>query len=340
MSAFTQETVQRRCLYTGEGLQQARRGLGQLPAGASALPSAKSSAQQWLEARVLLGLLEYRNVHTRYPLGITAVHPEPTCITLCVESEERAAEILFSMLPTYAPDSEVWGVPGLRITRRFQTGLELRVLGQPARLRLTGLPSTVWRSAENRALEKWLAGVQMCWRASARAWSGAEREHQAMWDDEDDHFVRVQRRGAWLGSDLLRRLGLLHTVANTFVVDGYEGTAYDVTRLILRSSHVPNQGPGPRHIVSALLDPVFGLPLRLKRFRGDTDESYASDQDFVLGDPAKTAVLELRTTRERPPSRLPTDLWQSILRRLPSEGFETTLTPSTLAGACGLEAEK
>jgi len=340
MSQSKLGAVQLRRLYTGEVWQQARRGIDQLPAEASPIPAAESSAQEWLEVRVLLGLLEFRNVYTRYPLGIAAVHPEPTGVTLRVESEQRAAEILFNLLPASGSGGEVWGVPGLRIARRFATRIELRVLGQPARLWLTGLPSTVWRSAENRMLEMWLDGVHLYWRSSPRAWTDAERAHQALWDDEDDHFVRVQRRGAWLGSGLLRRLGLLHTVANTFFVDGYRGSAFDTARLILRSSHVPDQGPGPHHIISALLDPVIGLPLHLTRFRGDTDENYGSDQYFVLVDPQKTALLEVRTTRERPPFRLPPELWERILRRLPDRELFAPLTPSTLAGMCGLVAKE
>ncbi|MFF3849651.1 hypothetical protein [Streptomyces sp. NPDC002328] len=339
MTEFTQETVQLRCLYTGESWQQAQRALKRLPAGVKPLPPAQATAQERLEARILLGLLEYRHVYTRFPLGIAAVRPEGRRITLWVESEERGAEILFNLLPSYTPGSEVWGVPGLRIVRRSQNGIELKVLGSPAGLRLAGLPSTVWRCAERRMLDRWLDGVQHCWRSSPRAWTVAERDHQAMWDDEDDdHFVHVQHRGAWLGSSLLRRIGLLHTVANTFRVDGYRGSAFDVTRLILRSSHVPDQGPGPHHIVSALLDPAFGLPLELTRFRGDTDESCARDQDFTLTDMGKTALLELRTTRERPSSRLPSDIWQAILRRLPNDGFKNNPPAAGFAGLCGNRA--
>ncbi|MEE1765263.1 hypothetical protein [Streptomyces sp. SP18BB07] len=119
---------------------------------------------------MFIALLEFRNLYTRYPLGITAVRPEPDSIALGVESEERAAEILFNLLPSYVSDHEVHGVPGLRITRRDQTAIELQVLGELARLRLTGLPATVWRSAEARALAQWIDpdSMQLCWRSSPR----------------------------------------------------------------------------------------------------------------------------------------------------------------------------
>ncbi|TLS42631.1 hypothetical protein FE633_29515 [Streptomyces montanus] len=231
-------------------------------------------------------------------------------------------------------------MPGLRITRRDRTAIELQVLGEPARLRLTGLPATVWRSAEARTLSNWIDpdSMQLCWRSSPHTWTPAEREHHAQWEDDNDHYVRVTQRGAWLSSGLLRRAALLHTIANTFLVDGHRGAAFDVARLVLRSSHAREQGPGPHNIVAALVDPVCGLPLLLKRFRGDTDQNYGNDQQFVLEDPGKTAALELRATVERPPSRLPPELWQAILRRMPRAGFTSGLSPSVLAGFCSLGA--
>ncbi|WP_143668905.1 MULTISPECIES: hypothetical protein [unclassified Streptomyces] len=286
---------------------------------------------------MLLALLEFRNIYTRFPLGIASVHPEPHGIALAVESEERATELLFNLLPSYAEDHEVSGVPGLRITRRDQTAIELKVLGEPARVRLTGLPARLWRSAEASMLTKWIDpnSMQLCWLSSPRSWTVAERQHNAQWEDSSDHYVQVTKAGAWLSSGLLRRAALLHSVANTFLVDGYRGAAFDVERLVVRSSHAREQGPGPHHIVAALVDPVCGLPLSLQRFRGDTDENCGADQQFTLGDVGRTAVLELRATVERPPSRLAPDLWQSILRRMPETGFTRGLSPSVLAGLCG-----
>lgn len=66
----------------------------------------------------------------------------------------------------------------------------------------------------------------------------------------------------------------------------------------------PHHGPGPRHIVAALTDPVFGLPMHLTRFRCDTNESYGRFQQFALKDSADTALLDLRATIEPPPSGL------------------------------------
>ncbi|MDQ0834362.1 hypothetical protein QF032_006206 [Streptomyces achromogenes] len=340
MSALHQDLSLLRRLYTGESVQQARRAIDGLQGGESPIPEAASPAQQHLEARVLLALLEFRDIYTRFPLGITVVRPEPNGIALAVESRERASEILFHLLPSCASDEEVQGVPGLRITRRDRTAIELQVLGEPARLRLFGLPARLWRSAEASTLDKWIDpdSMQLCWRSSPRSWTQVEREHHAQWEDDNDRYTQVTQRGAWLSSGLLRRAALLHTVANTFLIDGYRGAAFDVARLVLRSSHVHEQGPGPHNFIAALVDPVCGLPLLLKRFRGDTDESYGRDQQFVLGDVGNTAVFDFRATIEPPPSRLAPELWQAILRRVPQTGFTSSLSPGVLAGLCGLGA--
>lgn len=336
MSTLRQDVALLRRHYTGESVQQARRAVDALHAHESPIPAAASPAQQQLEARLFVELLEFRNVYTRYPLGIIALHPESDGIALSVESEDRAAEILFNLLPSYVSGDEVHGVPGLRITRRDQTAIELQILGESARLRLTGLPATVWRAAELRALSQWIDpdSMQLCWRSSPRTWTSVEQAHRARWEDAKDHYVQVTRRGAWLGSGLLRRAALLHTVANTFMADGHRSAAFDVARMVVRTSHARKQGPGPHNIVAALVDPVCGLPLFLKRFRGDTDENYDSDQQFVLQDAGKTAVLDLQATVERPPSSLAPELWKAIVRRIPRTGFTSGLSPSVLASFC------
>lgn len=255
-----------------------------------------------------------------------------------MESEERAAEILFNLLPTYVADDEVHGVPGLRITRRDRTAIELRVLGHPTRLRLSGLPARLWRSAITRMLSKWIDPDPelLCWQSSPRSWTKPEASHRVRWDEATDHFVQVQQRGAWLGSGLLRRAALLHTVSNAFFLDGYRGGAFDVTRLVLRSSHVRGHGPGPHNIIAALVEPVLGLPLDLTRFRGDTDEEASGENQFVLRDSGRSVILDLRAATERPSSCLPPDVWQAILRRLPDSGFAGSSASSVLTQICAL----
>ncbi|MEU5162272.1 hypothetical protein AB0G74_22075 [Streptomyces sp. NPDC020875] len=323
MSASPQDIAGKRCLYTGETFQEAFRVLGKLRQGEAPIPTAANPDQVLLEARVLLNLLESRNIYTRYPLGIVAVHPAPDTIGLQVESVERATEILFNILPAFGPDGELHGVPGLRIARWHKTAIELRVLGQPARLRLSGLPCRLWRQAEADTLPGWIdpAEMRLCWRSSPAQYTTVERERRNMWEDPDDDYVQRVRRGAWLSSGLLRRAALLHTVSNAFAADGYHSLGANVAPLVVRSSHVRGHGPGPHHIVAALLDPVFGLPLRVARFQGDTDESYGADQHFVLKDRSGTGALDLRASTEKPSSRMDDTLWRSIMRRLPTRGF-------------------
>lgn len=183
MSMVHTDTILLRRLYTGESVQQAQRASSGLQRGSSPIPEAAGPAQRRLETQALLALLEFRNLYTRFPLGITSVSPEPDGITLFVESEERAAEILFNLLPTCASGQEVHGVPGLRIIRRDHTAIVLCVLGERTRLRLAGLPARVWSSAEEATLSKWIdpGSMQLCWRSSRRAWTKAEHEHRTQW---------------------------------------------------------------------------------------------------------------------------------------------------------------
>ncbi|WP_172386654.1 hypothetical protein [Streptomyces sp. MNP-20] len=315
-----QSVALRRRRYTGETFQQAHRAIKRLTTGAAPIPTPQSPAQERLEARVLLNLLEYRNLYTRYPLGIEAVQPTPDGIALRVESVERAAEILFALLPAHAPGEEVHGLPGLRIVNRLQSAIELQVLNQPTQLRLRGLPASLWHRAEQIMLTKWIDpdAMQLCWRTAPKTWTSAEREHMTVLEDDSEPFIRRCLRGSWLGSALLRRAALFHTVANTYFVDGYRGLGLNAMRWVMRSSHAPQHGPGAQHLVAALLDPVYGVPLRLIRFRGDTDESSGSDQHFVLEDSNKTARLELHASVERPSEFLNPELWKAILRRIPA----------------------
>ncbi|MFD9908763.1 hypothetical protein [Streptomyces sp. NPDC059063] len=315
-----QSVALRRRQYTGETFQQARWAVERLARGAAPIPTPHSTAQERLEARVFLNLLEQRDSYTRYPLGVEAVQPALDGITLRVESVERAAEILFALLPAHAAGEEVHGLPGLRIVNRLQSAIELQVLNQPTRLRLRGLPASLWHRAEQLMLAKWIDSgtVQLCWRTAPKTWTPAERAHMAAWEDDSDPFIRMCLRGSWLGSALLRRVGLLHTVANTYFVDGYRGLGLNAMRWVMRSSHAPQHGPGAHHLVAALLDPGYGVPLRLIGFRGDTDARHGSDQHFVLEDSAKTARIELRASTERPSKSLSPELWKAILRRIPA----------------------
>ncbi|MFC5799039.1 hypothetical protein [Streptomyces formicae] len=120
-------------------------------------------------------------------------------------------------------------------------------------MRLTGLPARLWREAITRMLTEWIDpnDTLLRWRSSPKAWTDEERCHRARWEATDS-FAQTQHQGVWLGSGLLRRAALLHTVSNTFFADGYSGATSGKTRLVLRSSHVREQGPGPHHIVAAL----------------------------------------------------------------------------------------
>ncbi|MFD3441091.1 hypothetical protein ACFWU3_26685 [Streptomyces sp. NPDC058685] len=162
----------------------------------------------------------------------------PDGITLEVDSCARAAEILFGLLPLHSgcADDQVYGIPGLRITSRTRTGIELSRPGPDGRLRLTGLPASAWRQAEEDCLEQLVDRTKMllCWRSSPRARTPKEQELEDHLRTSTAVMARTWKAGTWLGSGLLRRLALFHTRSTAYAVDGYRGTHVAYVRWCVR----------------------------------------------------------------------------------------------------------
>lgn len=299
---MTSERTEMRCCYTGESYQRAHDALAALRPGEPPIPCPAGAVQQQFEARVFAAVLEGRETANRYPLGIVEVHPAPGQVSLVVESEERAAELLFWLLPSYNAENGVIGIPGLRITSRATTSIELCQLGTGAALRLRGLPAASWRRAEQACIDKWLDldGVVLCWRSSPKRWTRQERELQEERDSSDAPMARTWPAGAWLGSGLLRRLPLLHSVSTAHTADGYRGTHGTMMRWCLRLSHLPRQRFGAESLAGALSHHEFGLPVQLVRFSDEIGDSEDRGHEFTLRDEARTARLEIRSLPSLP----------------------------------------
>ncbi|MFD6989277.1 hypothetical protein [Streptomyces sp. NPDC059943] len=297
----SERTEMRRC-YTGESYQRARDALAALRPGEPPIPVPAEPVQQQFEARVLAAVLEGQESVNRYPLGIVAVYPASDQVSLVVESEERAAELLFWLLPSHNAENGVIGIPGLRITSRSITSIELRQLGTGAALHLRGLPAASWRRAEQVCIDKWVDPdrVMLCWRSSPKRWTRQERELQEERDSSGAPMARTWPAGAWLGSGLLRRLPLLHAVSTVHTADGYRGVHGTMMRWCLRLSHLPGQRFGAESLAGALSHHEFGLPVELVRFSGEIGERESRGHEFTLRDEARTARLEIRSTPSLP----------------------------------------
>ncbi|MDQ0904674.1 hypothetical protein QFZ22_000659 [Streptomyces canus] len=139
----------RRRLYTNETYDQAR---SQLRPGRPPIP-APPAQQLYFEAELFHEVVDSHRDFTIYPFGIRRVRPGTDSIEVEVESEQRAHEILRSILPSYEPDGEVHGMPGLRIWQRTKKGIQIHQSRRATSAWLTGLPPRVWKQVEAEALD-------------------------------------------------------------------------------------------------------------------------------------------------------------------------------------------
>ncbi|MFF5553998.1 hypothetical protein [Streptomyces olivaceoviridis] len=119
--------------------------------------------------------------------------------------------------------------------------------------------------------------------------------HERRWEDERQPltYESIWREAAWLPSGLLRRLGLLHTVAVPKAVTGHE--AWLGEWWILELDHDCDIGLRRAELVQALTDPEHGLPLEL---HGHRDLTPGGSLGLVLlKAPDGTATLQLRYDR-------------------------------------------
>ncbi|MFJ9078176.1 hypothetical protein ACIRO3_23510 [Streptomyces sp. NPDC102278] len=159
-----------------------------------------------------------------YPFGIRYVQPTAEGIRFHLGSNASLDGLQAGLLPARVSvgtgDDEIHGLNGCRITARSERGIELRRLGQPTSTHLTGPSRRALHKAEATLAERirdhggeagWLAGD---------TWT----VHERRWEDERQPLLyeSTWRDAAWLPSGLLRRLGLLHTVAVPQVVTGHK----------------------------------------------------------------------------------------------------------------------
>ncbi|MEU9796394.1 hypothetical protein AB0E27_38550 [Streptomyces sparsogenes] len=283
----------RRRLYTNETYDQAR---SQLNPGQPPIP-APPGEQRNFEAELFYRLL-YSHHFTQYPFGIRRVRPGTDSITLEVESEQRAEEILNRILPAQEPDGEVHGIPAVRVRRRTQNGIEVHQCGRRTSAWLTGLPAYVWKRVEAACLDT-LADIawRPLWKGPAE-WTDEEALSEQHWNTGE--WMRHFQDGAWSGSGLLRRLAVLHTVVPADAVTGYKGLpirGYDgmgPVRWCLDLCHRTGIRYRKEELVDALTDAEFGLPVAIARHLDRIYPQHTMENWVRLDDQARTGLIELR----------------------------------------------
>lgn len=311
-------------LYTGAPRQLACEVVASLSPHAPLIPAPAHPAQLLLESEAFYWILNSQRDFFEFPFGIRYVQPTAEGIRLHLESNRSLDRLLPGLLPGRMPlgtdDDTIYGVNGLRITARGERGIELRKLGHPTSIQISGPSRRAFQKAEAALAQRihdqggeasWLAGD---------AWTA----HERLWEDERQplSYDASWRQAAWLPSGLLRRLGLLHTVAVPQVVRG------DQARVgawwILELDHASDTGLRRAELVQALTDPEHGLPLEL---RGHRDLTPGESVGLVLlKSPDNTATLQLRYDRiDYPVVEERAEMFAAIRRRISSLTGEALL---------------
>ncbi|MEU5403914.1 hypothetical protein ABZ348_32055 [Streptomyces sp. NPDC005963] len=332
-----------RCRYTNETYDQAR---SQLRPGQPPIP-VPPPTQRGFEAELFHQILNSHRDFTAYTFGISRVRPATDTIELHVESERRAHEILRTILPSYEPDGEVHGIPGLRIWQRTKRGIEIHQAGRATSAWLTGLPTSAWTRAETEALDTL---AQIAWRPLWKGpadWTEEELAYDQRWNTEP--WASHLHAGAWCTSGLLRRLPLFHTVVPVDHVSGYKGLGihgyegFNPVRWCLDLDFRTSSPHCRQELVEALTEPEFGLPVSRAHHLDAIYPPHEMENCIQLDDEARTGLIELRFATINHPSLQPAttqgDRYRTIsekIRRRVEKGSGHLLTdtpPSTASAA-------
>ncbi|MFI1205606.1 hypothetical protein ACH4VR_40330 [Streptomyces sp. NPDC020883] len=311
--------------YTGAPRQLACDVVASLAPGAPLIPTPTQHAQLLFESEIFYQILGTQRHYFEYPLGIRYVEPTADGVRLHLDSSKSLDSLLRGLLPRRVSHNnrkrdEIYGLYGVRICARTDHGIELRRLGQPTSLKLTGLSRRAFARAEAKLL-RWAEedGAEACWRAEGD-WTACERQ----WDVERQPLIYVStwRDAAWLPSGLLRRLGLLHTVAVPQIVTGHEARLGELW--ILRLDHFPDTGLRRAELVEALTDPDNGLPLQLQGHRKLVP---GGSLGLVLLKAADGTALQLRYDRLDHPVKNRAETCAAIRHRISKITGEAALPP-------------
>lgn len=311
--------------YTGASRQVACDHLATLASGAPLIPAPAEHEQLLLESEVFYRVLASQSQFFEFPFGIRYVQPTTAGLRLHLESTRSLDYLLSSLLPCRMPSligrGEIHGLNGVRIHTRADRGIELQRLGQPTSITLAGPSHRAFEKAEADLLKRVAEeGGQPCWRAGQQ-WTDSERR----WDAERQPltYEPAWRGAAWLPSGLLRRLGLLHTVAAPRAVAGHESRLGDWW--VLELDHFSDTALRRAELVEALTDPTNGLPLEL---HGHRELQPGKGLGLVLlKGQDRSGVLQLRYDRDECEPKGHEETFVAIRRRISKMHGEAQLPP-------------
>jgi len=294
--------VRSRCQLTGESPRYLLNGN---LADAEATIATAGTQQAILEARVMRALMTHRG-YTAHPLGVshTQLPREGSSVIVHVDATTPVTDdtldqvMAHTLLPVRTADGRTTGVAGLRIARRQSKNrkdLLVEVVGSNARLTIRA--NVQWRLWLPRWRQHVLAnGCMPLWDAD-----GITAEEQKAVPTEDERL-------AWLGSGLLRRIGIHHTVGRAYDVNG---TVAEGLWRIQMSIH-PGIESDHDAFVARLIAPAHGLPMKVASRsctcgnKPTTAHNAGSACSFELrsNDPQLPGGLQLQFARSTPPAHM------------------------------------
>ncbi|WP_131831909.1 hypothetical protein [Mycobacteroides abscessus] len=258
------ESLKKRYLLTGESPRQLlHKRVGEQFRAHALIPSAVGD-QALLEAWTMSQLQRAELGEETFPLGVCRIRvPEHGAPVIHLDdrpmiSHEIALRVCEALLPVSGPDGPMeHGVAGLRVLSVSGQDLTVGLMGSSAALTIRAADS--WRhvlSLRQRQLET--DGYSPRWDPACPL-------------EYEDEIVDIYGACAPLGSALLRRLAIFHSLDTPFIVDGWINP--DTWILELTTDHVSTYSPdlAIRHdkFLALLCDEHLGLPLRI-----DIDTSY------------------------------------------------------------------
>lgn len=213
--------LHRFCSYTGESFQY----LKSSGIGAGPIPPAAGS-QALLEAQVLnelgspggryahpLGIVRFRIGCDGVPVVVLDGHTE-TVLGKIGPANRTVLEVL---LPFYESGVQVHGIPDLRVISARGRELLVGLVGTEARLMLVASAGSGYvHEIHDRERDLVSAGFVPLWTESIR--TPFEQEHLAMYPPLHEFEM------TWLGSGLLRRIGLFRTMSSAYSTDMWIST--------------------------------------------------------------------------------------------------------------------
>ncbi len=217
--------------------QSGLRGLDRV--SALCLPDACSPDQQRLEARIFRAVTteNVQNASEKLLPTMELGQPAADSIRLHLASPSSLGPLLEELLPR-AADGEVWGLPGLRMTRHPRH-LCLRLLGTSATVSVAAVDDSSWKQAVKHLSE---VEFRSLWRQSP------DKLTQDEIDFDSRYGGRFQTPPS-LASSVLRRIQIFRGAR--WIDSWTHGPAWKI------------EWSGPPSLAEAadsLQDPIFGLP--------------------------------------------------------------------------------